>query len=106
MTTPSAAAGAYASLARLADPSAALGKAVGDSSGGGPSFGSLLKEVVGSVLEAGRNSDAQTHALAAGKSNIVDVVTAVSETEVAVETMVSVRDKVIAAYEEIMRMPI
>jgi len=30
----------------------------------------------------------------------------VSETEVAVETMVSVRDKVIAAYEEIMRMPI
>ena len=36
----------------------------------------------------------------------VDVVTAVSETEVAVQTLVSVRDKVISAYEEIMRMPI
>jgi flagellar hook-basal body complex protein FliE len=66
----------------------------------------MLKDAVGSVLEAGRKSDAQTHALAAGKSNIIDVVTAVSETEVAVEAMVSVRDKVIAAYEEIMRMPI
>ena len=105
MTTPSVAAGAYASLARLADPSAALGKATGEGAGG-PSFGSLLKDAIGSVVEAGRKSDAQTHALAAGKSNIIDVVTAVSETEVAVEAMVSVRDKVIAAYEEIMRMPI
>jgi flagellar hook-basal body complex protein FliE len=104
MTTPSAAAGAYAALARLADPSAALAKAAGDSAG--PSFGSLLQQAVGSVIEAGRKSDVQTQALAAGKSNIVDVVTAVSETEVAVEALVSVRDKVIAAYEEIMRMPI
>jgi flagellar hook-basal body complex protein FliE len=105
MTTPSAAAGAYASLARLADPSAALGRGVGEAAGG-PSFGSLLKEAIGSVLETGRKSDAQAQALASGKSNIVDVVTAVSETEVAVEALVSVRDKVIAAYEEIMRMPI
>jgi flagellar hook-basal body complex protein FliE len=44
--------------------------------------------------------------MAAGKTNVVDLVTAVSETEVAVESMVAVRDKVIAAYEEIMRMPI
>jgi flagellar hook-basal body complex protein FliE len=33
-------------------------------------------------------------------------ITAVSETEVAVEALVSVRDKMIQAYEEIMRMPI
>jgi flagellar hook-basal body complex protein FliE len=105
MTTPSAAAGAYASLARLADPSAALAKAAGDGAAG-PSFGSLLKDALGAVVEAGHKSDAQAQALAAGKANIVDVVTAVSETEVAVETMISVRDKVIAAYEDIMKMPI
>jgi len=105
MTTPSAAAGAYASLARMADPSAALAKAAGDGAAG-PSFGSLLKDALGAVVEAGHKSDAQTQALAAGKANIVDVVTAVSETEVAVETMISVRDKVIAAYEDIMKMPI
>ena len=106
MATPSAAAGAYASLARLADPSAALGKAAGESAAG-PNFSSLLKDAVASVVETGRKSDAQSQAMASGgKSNIVDVVTAVSETEVAVEALVSVRDKVIAAYEEIMRMPI
>jgi len=106
MATPSAAAGAYASLARLADPSAALGKAAGEAAGG-PNFSSLLKDAIGSVVETGRKSDAQSQAMAAGgKSNIVDVVTAVSETEVAIEALVSVRDKVIAAYEEIMRMPI
>ena len=44
--------------------------------------------------------------MASGKGNVVDVVTAVAETEVAVETMVAVRDRIISAYEEIMRMPI
>ncbi|WP_374625929.1 flagellar hook-basal body complex protein FliE, partial [Devosia sp.] len=36
----------------------------------------------------------------------VDVVTALSQTELAMDTMVAVRDRVISAYEEIMRMPI
>jgi flagellar hook-basal body complex protein FliE len=104
MTTPSAAANAYASLARIADASGGLGKAVGETQG--PSFGALLKDAVGSVLEAGKASDAQQRAMVAGKANLVDVVTAVSETEVAVEALVSVRDRMIQAYEEIMRMPI
>ena len=104
MTTASAAANAYASLARIADPSAGLGKAVGETNG--PNFGALLKEAIGTVVEAGRKSDAQQQAMVAGKANIVDVVTAVSETEVAVEALVSVRDRMIQAYEEIMRMQI
>jgi flagellar hook-basal body complex protein FliE len=41
-----------------------------------------------------------------GKGNVVDVVTAISQTEMAVESVVTVRDRVISAYEEIMRMPI
>jgi len=52
------------------------------------------------------NSDVQAQAAAAGKANMIDVVTAVSESEVAIDTLVSVRDKVIAAYEDIMKMPI
>ena len=44
--------------------------------------------------------------MAAGKANMVDVVTAVAETETAFQTLVSVRDKVIAAYEDVMKMPI
>ena len=103
MATPTAAANAYASLARLTDP-AGLTKS-GDVSGG-PSFGQLVKDAMGALNEASRNSETQAQAMAAGKANMVDVVTAVSETEVAIDTLVSVRDKVIAAYEEIMKMPI
>ena len=105
MATPFTAATAYAKLARLADPGAILPKADTPASAG-PSFGNLVKEAITSVVEAGRKSDTQAQALASGKANLVDVATAVSETEVAIETLVSVRDKVIAAYEEIMRMPI
>lgn len=105
MPTPSAAANAYASLARLTDPGTGLAKAVGESSSG-PSFGSLVKEAVAALHRTTQASDAQTHAAAAGKANIVDVVTAVAESEVAINTLVSVRDKVINAYEEIMKMPI
>lgn len=105
MASPIAAANAYAKLARLADPGAnPLKEKAGDSAG--PSFGAMVKDAINSVVESGRKSDAQAQAMAAGKANVVDVATAVSETEVAVEAMVSVRDKVIAAYEEIMRMPI
>jgi flagellar hook-basal body complex protein FliE len=112
MTIPSVAAGAYASTARLADPSAGLGigkglgavGAVGEAGGG--SFGAMLKDALNSVAEAGQKSDDKTRAMLSGKADIVDVVTAVSETEVAVQTMVAVRDKVIEAYQSIMAMPI
>jgi len=105
MSTPIAAAKAYANLARLTDPAASIAGTSNDSSAG-PNFGTMLKEAMSAVVETGRKSDAQTQAMAAGKANIVDVVTAVAETEVAVETLVSVRDRVVQSYEEIMRMPI
>jgi flagellar hook-basal body complex protein FliE len=102
MATPTVAANAYAALARMVESGAGKGA----ETGGGPSFSSLLKEAVGSVVDAGRKSDAQTVAMTSGKSNVMDVVTAVAETDVAVSTLVSVRDRVIQSYEDIMRMPI
>jgi flagellar hook-basal body complex protein FliE len=103
MASPTIAANAYASLARMVDSGAGLAKS-GES--GGQSFASMLKDTLGSVVEAGRKSDSQSVAMASGKANVVDVVTAVAETEVAVSALVSVRDRVIQSYEEIMRMPI
>ena len=65
-----------------------------------------LKEALGAVSQAGHKSDMQAQAVVAGKSNIIDVVTAVAESEVAIDAVVTVRDKVISAYEDIMKMPI
>ena len=107
MATPLAAASAYANVARIASDvsSLALGRQPAEATGD-TSFASVLKEAIGSVADMGRKSDAQTRAAANGKANIVDVVTAVSETEVAIDAVVAVRDRVIAAYEDIMKMPI
>ena len=102
MASPTVAANAYANLAKILDAGGA-GKG-GET--GGPSFASVLKEAVGSVLETGRKSDAQSVAMASGKANVMDVVTAVAETDVAVSTLVSVRDRVIQSYEDIMKMTI
>ena len=66
----------------------------------------LLKQAIGAVNETGQKAEMQTRAVAAGKANMVDVVTAVSETEVAIDAVVAVRDKIIAAYQDIMKMPI
>ena len=102
MASPTVAANAYAALARIMD----TGGAAKGADAGGQSFSSVLKDAVGGVLDVGRKADAQTVAMASGKANVMDVVTAVAETDVAVSTLVSVRDKVIAAYEDIMKMAI
>jgi flagellar hook-basal body complex protein FliE len=102
MASPTVAANAYAALAKMTS-SAGAGKGAET---GGQSFGALLKDALGSVMDAGRKSDAQTVAMTSGKANVMDVVTAVAETDVAVSTLVSVRDRVIQSYEDIMKMPI
>src|SRR3954447_3133714 len=103
MASPISAANAYASLAKLTSPGVGAGK---PAEGSGQSFGAMVKDALGSVMDAGRKSDAQTVAMASGRSNVMDVVTAVAETDVAVSTLVSVRDRVIQSYEDIMKMPI
>ena len=105
MPTPTAAANAYAALARMGQDTSNIGRTAGAPEAG-PNFNSVLKDVIDAVSEAAQKSDAQTQAAAAGKANMIDVVTAVAETETAVQTLVSVRDKVIAAYEDILKMPI
>jgi flagellar hook-basal body complex protein FliE len=103
MASPSIAANAYASAARMMDTGGGISKPTDTA---GPSFGDLLKDAIGSVIDGGRQSDQQTVSMAAGKANVMDVVTAVAETDVKISTLVSVRDKVIAAYEDIMKMAI
>lgn len=107
MSSPLLAANAYKSLAGLAGsagpmPGAGLTKTAEQQGG----FGEMLNQVIGSVVDAGQKADAASMQAAQGKGDLVDVVTAVAESEVALETLVSVRDRVISAYEEIMRMPI
>lgn len=108
MSTPfNAATAAYGNVSRLISDQAA-GKAASLSAPatGGADFGAMLTEQLNAVTAAGKTTDQLSMDMVNGKANVVDVVTALAETEIAMETMVTVRDRVISAYEEIMRMPI
>ena len=72
----------------------------------GPSFSELLQNIKTDSIQAGKSDEKQTMMAAAGKANITDVVTAVSSAEVTLQAVTAVRDRVISAYQEIMRMPI
>jgi flagellar hook-basal body complex protein FliE len=69
-------------------------------------FGSLVQEAVrqaGATTQAAERGALQ---VAAGQGDIVDVVTAIAAAETQLETVIAVRDQVIQAYQEILRMPI
>src|SRR3974390_3087281 len=106
MVTPTIASNAYAALSKLGDTATNMGGAAPGADGTGLNFGNILKDVIDAVSQAAQHSDAQAQAVAHGKSNMIDVVTAVAETETTFQTLVSVRDKVIAAYEDVLKMQI
>ncbi|MFM8748847.1 flagellar hook-basal body complex protein FliE [Rhabdaerophilum sp.] len=104
MMNPGIAASAYALQQKMnSSPAPLLGK--NEAAGG--SFADILEATVGRAQEAGKKSDALAMRAAGGTpTDLVEVVTAVAESEAALESLVAVRDRVVAAYEEIMRMPI
>ncbi|MCJ2049108.1 flagellar hook-basal body complex protein FliE [Methylobacterium sp. J-070] len=104
MASSNFAAGAYAAVQGLASGRPTPG--VQPAAGAGGEFMKFLGQTLDSVGDAGRRADTQAVSAAAGKANVVDVVTAVAESETALQTMVAVRDRMISAYEEIMRMQI
>ncbi len=106
MTIPaSVALNAYTQAASMGGGAATPGAAAAKGAGG--SFGDFLEKAINDTVSSGKASEQQMAASAATKNgNIVDVVTAVAEAETTLQTVVAVRDKVIAAYQDIMRMPI
>jgi flagellar hook-basal body complex protein FliE len=69
------------------------------------SFGALLERVLTDAVDAGRKSETQATQALAGGGNLQDVVEAVNAAELTLQTVVAVRDRIIGAYQEIMRMP-
>lgn len=72
--------------------------------------GSSFLDMVGSALQDAAGTGYKSEALAtkalSGKADLTDVVTAVSDAETALNTVVAIRDRVISAYQDIIKMPI
>jgi flagellar hook-basal body complex protein FliE len=73
---------------------------------GGLGFGDILKSAMNDVVTSSRNAETQMVNQVQGKAELVDVATAISSAETSLQTVMAVRDQVISAYQEIMRMPI
>ena len=69
-------------------------------------FGDMVKAAVEDTANLQKQAEATTIAGIQGKADIQDVVLAVSNAEMALETVVAVRDTAIKAYNTIMQMPI
>ncbi len=96
--TPAGAAGAYARVQN--------GAGLGETGPATPGFGDALTRALGSVVDAGHKADAQSMQAISGGGNLTEVVTAVSRAELALQTTVAIRDRVVQAYQDVMRMPI
>ncbi|RYZ77275.1 MAG: flagellar hook-basal body complex protein FliE [Proteobacteria bacterium] len=71
------------------------------------SFADTLKEAVGSVNTLQKNADTQAQNLATGKTtDIPQVMMAAEKADIALRLMVNVRNKIISAYEEVMKMQV
>lgn len=71
------------------------------------SFGDTLESAIGKVNDLQQKADQQMQALATGEqTNISEVMIAAEKADIALKLMVSVRNKVIDAYQEVMKMQV
>jgi len=100
--SPVSANAAYQAAQRIAAasaPGAAADKATG---GFQTALSDALHNAVG-TMHTGETASAQG---ATGQGDLVGIVNAVTAAELTLETVVAIRDRVIAAYQDIMKMPI
>ena len=89
------------------DSSLRLDRGVGESNESGKSFADTLKDAVGQVNDLQKKSDRSMQDLATGRTdNVADVMIAAEKADIALRVMVQVRNKVIDAYNEIMKMQV
>ena len=101
--SPLAAAGAYARVQQGAEPGMA---AFGMAAPGMGDFSSVMTQALGTTIAAGHAADRATVGALSGQANLTEVVTAVSRAERALQTATALRDRMVSAYQDVMRMAI
>jgi flagellar hook-basal body complex protein FliE len=97
------AAGAYNAIANITQNTVADNN-VAKTSAADPSFAELVSQALGNVVDAGHKAEKVSTLALMGKADITELATAVSSAELALNTVVAIRDKVVSAYQQIMQM--
>jgi len=82
------------------------GGIAGSITAGSEDFASLLTNSLGSAIQTGQLAETQAIGAINGSGDLTQVVTAVSRAELALQTTVAVRDRVLQAYQDIIKMSI
>ena len=96
---------AIAAYANVAKSASGKGGASDEIKTEGSDFASMVQEGIKSVVDTGKKSEEVSKAAISGKADVRDVVAAVNNAELTLQTVVAVRDKVVTAYNEILHMP-
>lgn len=96
--------GAAQAAAAYASAGAGRPPAVGAEASEG--FGAALNRAMEAGVQVGRSADAASTQALMGQGSVSDAVLSISRAELALQTAVSLRDRVVSAYQEVMRMPI
>lgn len=101
--TPNAAAQVAASqaYAKVTD-----GSGAGGGGAGTESFGAALSNAIGSAVQTGQQADAMAAQGLNGQGDLTQIVTSVTQAQLALQTTVALRDRMVQAYQSIMNMPI
>jgi flagellar hook-basal body complex protein FliE len=96
--TPNAAAAAYARVdSGLSSPG---------SGADGTSFGTALSNALNGAVQTGQQADTQAAQGLNGQGDLTQIVTSVTQAQLALQTTVALRDRMVQAYQSIMNMPI
>jgi flagellar hook-basal body complex protein FliE len=94
--TPAAAADAYSRTAAGGTGTAAASA----------DFGATLQSALGDAVATGQDAESKAMQAIQGGGNITEVVTAISRAQLALQSATAIRDRVVQAYQDIIKMPI
>jgi flagellar hook-basal body complex protein FliE len=72
-------------------------------SGGGENFGNFLKDAIDKVNDLEKKSNTELENFLSEKTNLHSVMIALEKADLSFQTMMQVRNKIVQAYQEIMR---
>ena len=73
---------------------------------GGGDFGAALQSALGSAMDAGHAADAQSMKAVTQGGNVTEVATALARAEMTLQTATAIRDRMLQAYQDVMRIQI
>ena len=76
------------------------------SSSSGTDFGSVLSQSVNSVIDSGHDAEAKAAQGLTGGGDMTQIVTAISNAQLALQTTTVIRDRMVQAYQDVMKMTI